>query len=507
MRQLSRSKKALLNTIVLAVYQIISFVCGLILPRLIMKHFGSTYNGICSSITQFLSFITILQVGIAGSTRFSLYKVLNDKDTKGISGIVNATERYMKKVGLVLLIYIGILALVYPLAVRSHLSNISIAALVVIIGAGTFAQYFFGITYQILLNADQRQYVYYLILSISTILNTVVAVVLMATGNSIHIVKLGSAFVFVLQPIILGIIVKHDYNIDKSVPPNKEGLKGRRDVMWHSVANIIHNNVGLVSLNLFANQKIVSVYSVHYLIFNSLSLVLSIFTMSLESAFGSIFANKEYEKAYNHLEKYEFFMCFAVIVVFSSALTLIEPFVSIYTEGITDVNYIVPVFAYTAVIAQAVMCLRQPYLTIVQAAGHYKQTRNGAFIEAAINIVLSTTLTYVYGIIGVAIGLLVANTYRTVQYVFYLSKNIVNRSARKAIKTITWTLTTSAVVVVVQVLIVNSIPIFNWSTWVLDGVICFMAACVISVVSAVIFYKKRFMETVGTIFHMVFNKR
>ena len=59
-------------------YEMVAVICGLILPRLILSTFGSSYNGITSSITQFLSCVTLLRAGIGGVTRASLYKPLAD---------------------------------------------------------------------------------------------------------------------------------------------------------------------------------------------------------------------------------------------------------------------------------------------------------------------------------------------------------------------------------------------------------------------------------------------
>ena len=52
-----RTKKAVINTMTSIIAEIVSIICGLILPRLILGAFGSSYNGITSSITQFLSCI------------------------------------------------------------------------------------------------------------------------------------------------------------------------------------------------------------------------------------------------------------------------------------------------------------------------------------------------------------------------------------------------------------------------------------------------------------------
>ena len=493
----SRGQKAVMNTAVLGLYQLTHFICGLILPRYFLLYFGSEYTGISSSITQMLSFITILQFGIAGSTRFALYKTLANKDTRGTSGIVNATQSYMRKIAFCLLGYIVLLSVIYPYVAETGISKFDVFLLVLIIGVSSFSRYFFGITYQILLTADQRLYIYNGLATASTILNTILAVVLMKAGYNIHMVKLGSALIHVFTPILLALYVRKTYQIDRTVPQDKTALKSRWDVMWHSIANIVHNNTDLVVLTVLTNVKYVSVYTVHYLVVNGLFQIFSVFTNSLEAAFGNMFAKGEIKTAYRNLEQYEFFIGCFVSVVFSCALFLIVPFVQLYTAGVNDVNYTVPAFAALAVIAQMVMCVRQPYLTIVRAAGHYKQTRNGAIAEAVMNIVVSVVLVFFYGIIGVVVGTLVANLFRTLQFATYLRKNILNRPLRKPLFIMAWIALNTGIVCVLSQFILKWITINSWITWVLAGAVGFSVALAVTVVSALIFYRGQFFSAIG----------
>lgn len=55
---MSRKKRLLLNTTTALLHQIITVVCGFILPRLLLSYFGSQVNGLVSSISQFLAFIS-----------------------------------------------------------------------------------------------------------------------------------------------------------------------------------------------------------------------------------------------------------------------------------------------------------------------------------------------------------------------------------------------------------------------------------------------------------------
>ncbi len=56
-----RSKKAILNIISSLMMQITILICGFVVPKLIITNFGSNVNGLISSITQFLAYISLLE--------------------------------------------------------------------------------------------------------------------------------------------------------------------------------------------------------------------------------------------------------------------------------------------------------------------------------------------------------------------------------------------------------------------------------------------------------------
>ena len=80
-------------------------------------------------------------------------------------------------------------------------------------------------------------------------------------------------------------------------------------------------------------------------------------------------------------------------------------------------------------VAEGIYCIRLPYQAAVYAAGHFKQTRNGAAAEAVINISLSVCLVPFAGLIGVAVGTFAAMTVRTVQYIWYYHAKLMHENA------------------------------------------------------------------------------
>lgn len=90
MREVSQKKRVLYNSIANGVYQIVLLVSGLILPRFILFAFGSAYNGLVASMTQFLGITEVLTMGLAGAARVELYDSLAHNDINRTSGIIRA---------------------------------------------------------------------------------------------------------------------------------------------------------------------------------------------------------------------------------------------------------------------------------------------------------------------------------------------------------------------------------------------------------------------------------
>ena len=502
----SRAEKASLNVATGLLAEIVTLVCGLILPRLILSHFGSSYNGITSSAQQFLSLIAILNVGIAGSTRVALYQTLSRNDTSGTSAIVRATEQYMRKVAMVLAAYIVILSLTYPVFVETGFEYWDVAILVIAAGANSFGSYFFGAAYQALLSADQCVYITNVLNIITTILNTVIAAFLISAGFSIQVVKLSSAIVYILKPALQNLYVSRKYRIDKTVKPDSSALSKRKDVMAHSIANIVHDNTDIVILNLFCDVKIASVYTVYNLVMAALRNFLRVFTNGTEAIFGSMWAKGEKEQIQKSIGYYEFIMGTMVSTVFATTMIMILPFVFLYTKGINDVEYILPTYAMVITVAQAFFCLRSPYLALVQGAGKYKETKQGAVLEAALNLGISFILVQFLGIVGTAIGTLVANMFRTIQYAVYIQKNICQRSIKTIICRLGWGFFNLICVCLSCGQLTLRYTEWSWGAWIICGFLTFILSCLITIISALVFYRKDLFAILGII-KRVINKR
>ncbi len=424
---MNRSQKFKLNSLTALLRQAVTILCGFILPAYILQTFGSAINGLISSITQFLAFITLLEMGIGPVIQSNLYKPLAEGDTESVSKIIVSSTKFFRRLAYIFIAYIIFLLIFYPLIVQSSFDHFFSASLILIISVGTLTQYYFGISFNLLLSADQRNYIPMLIQTGVIALNTLVSVLLMKAGASVHLVMLATAFIFVLRPLALVIYVKKHYVLDEKINYDTEPIKQKWNGFAQHFAAVVTANADVVILTMFSSLENVSVYAIYALVVNGMTSAVVTFTTGISSMWGNMLARGELDVLKKSYERVEIFTHTGVTWAFTTTAILIVPFVTVYTKNISDANYTVPTFALIFTAAYGLRCIRIPYLCITHAAGHYKQTQNGALIQMILNLIISLALVIPFGLIGVAVGTLVAMTYHTFYFAWYLRKNVLNR--------------------------------------------------------------------------------
>lgn len=501
-----RGKKAILNIIVSLLLQIVTLICGFIIPKLIITKFGSDVNGLVSSITQFLAYITLLEAGFGPVVKAALYKPIADKNKKQIENILKASEKFFRIIALIFIIYLIILSVVYPTIVNTEFAFVYTMSLVLIISISTFAEYFFGMTYKLYLQAEQETYITSIIQIIGYILNTVVIVILVEANANIHIVKLISGLIFVLRPIAQNIYVKKKYNINLKDADKQYKLKQKWDGLAQHIASVVHNNTDITILTIFAPITEVSVYSVYYLVVKGIKSIIQAFTGGIDASFGDMIAKGEKEQLNKSFKTYELFYYTITTIAYTSTIILIVPFIAVYTFGITDANYIRPLFAILLVLSEFVWAIRLPYSSITLAAGHFKETRKGAWVEAISNITISLIFVWKYGIVGVAIGTLVAMLIRTVEFVYHTNKYILERKQSES--TIRFGII--AIQLIVVALLSKLLPTYeftNYLIWIKYACMVLILTLIVVLPINIIVYKKDVKDLLDIIKRNVSRKK
>lgn len=482
----NRSRALRINVICGWASELFALISGLILPRLVLVAFGSSANGLVNSISQFLGFSVVLRAGVGAVTRAALFKPLAENDIDSVSAIMVATRSYMRKVSLIIAGYIGLISVSYPFIANGEHSKLMMFVLVLIVGATTFVENFFGIKAMILLQADQKYYIHTIFALISMIAAFAVSVLLIQLGFSLIVVKLGAMCCTFISPILLNLYVRRHYKLNMSTKANNVVISQRWDAFAQQMAIVVNSNIPLVILTFFVDLKEVSVYTIHNMVVLNIKKVVETCVVGTNSAFGSMMANGEEKELERSFKFIEWIYYAASTVVFSVTAIMFVPFIRIYTNSITDVNYIRPTFAFTMSFVALVACMRVLCQNLVEAAGHFKQTRNGSIVEVIINICSSLIFVYFFGVIGVLFGMLVSSIIRTIQYALYATKNVLKISRWHVVRSMGVYVATFLAIVLLGSLIKipTDLNYLTWCAWALISVVfAFVVVLIVSLVN------------------------
>lgn len=501
-----RSKKALINVVISLLSQFVAIISSFILPRLYIKNYGSEVNGLVSSIGQFLAYITLLEAGIGPVIKSALYKPIAQNDKKQLANVLRAAEKFFRGIAGIFIVYLIAIVVLFPLLMKSQFDTLFTVSLILIMAIGTFTEYYFSMTYNLYLQAEQKKYITLGIQIVLTIINLIITVFLINFGCSIQIVKLVSAILFIVRPLFLNFYVKKKYNISFEDVDENYKLEQKWDGLAQHIAAIIHNNTDVTVLTLLASLKEVSVYSIHMMVVRGVRSLTQSFTGGIDASFGDMIARNEKENLNKSFSLYETMFFTISTIFFTVALILIVPFINVYTSGITDANYYRPVFACLLVLSEFMWAIRLPYSSITLAAGHFKETMKGAWVESGVNIILSVLLVFKFGIVGVAIGTLVAMIIRTIEFMYHTSKHILDRSV--------WDTYKRLLIIVLQIILsvvignlIPSINIVDYSSWIIQAVIITVITTIIVILTNSLIYTEDTKNVLNKFKTIIFRKK
>ncbi|MNM14034.1 hypothetical protein D3C81_242360 [compost metagenome] len=428
------AKRSFLNVSVGLLSQLITIALSFFIPRLVMLHYGSEANGLIASITQIIAYLSLLEAGVGAASIQALYRPVGENDRSKINDILAATSIYYKKTGLYYFAAVILLAVVYPFVIKSGFDALTVMAVVALSGLGGAVNYYFQGKFRVLLIAEGKNYIESSVVMVANIVNNVVRILLLLGGFNIIAVQSVYFIVVLLQIIVYRVYIKRNYKwIDLNRKPDFDAISQKNSALIHELSYLIFKNTDVLVLTVFTNLKVVSIYVMYNLIFNIVDNVVVMINGSLKFALGqSYFGNRtKFMKMFNLYETYYIAFIFGMI---SIVTILILPFMRMYTAGIHDNNYIDYFLPILFAIAKLLMNARAPSDTVIEIAGHFKNTQGRSILESVINLVCSIVFVLLFGIYGVVLGTIAALLYRTTDMILYSNKRLLERSPWVTIK-------------------------------------------------------------------------
>ena len=414
--------------------QIIILLLGLVLPRLFLIHYGSEINGIIASVNQVFTYVALLESGIGAATVQALYKPIIEDNKEDICSILSATKYYYKKVSLLYLIAIILISIIYPFLVTTTLNWWQLTLIILFQGLPGVVNFYFQATLLQLLLAEGKNYIVSnvnLIIQISIYISKIILVLL-----KVNIIYIQAIYFLIslVQMLIYFIYFRRKYKwVNLNKKPNHNALNQKNSFLIHQISLLIFSSTDMIILSIFCDFEVVSIYSIYNLIFTSINMLIGTIYNSISFNLGHNYhaCKKNYIKIHDTFENYYISFVFATI---SICYILIIPFLRLYTQGISDGNYINQPLGLLFCLVQLLTSIRVICNNLIRISGHMKNTISRTIIESGINLVASMFFVNKYGIYGVLMGTIVALLYRTIDIVLYANYKILKRKPHKLYK-------------------------------------------------------------------------
>lgn len=483
----SRSKKFFYNTLFTALLQVVNIIATLIVPKFMLQYYGSEINGLVTSITQFINYFNLVEAGLSNATIYALYKPLADKDSEKISSIVSASKKFYVQSGLVFTALTMVLAVIYPLYIDIEgFSPYLVALLVVVLGSNGFLEFFTLAKYRVLLTADQKTWVISISSIVHMLLQTAIIAVLAYFQINIVIVRAVAVSSIVLRSVILSAYCKIKYkNINYKAKPDIKALDKRWDAMFLQVLGAIHQGTTVILLTVIVKDlTLVSIYSIFNIVISGINSVLGIFNSGLAASFGEVIAKGEKKVLQKAYKEFELSFYCIITFVFGVSFIMIMPFVNLYTAGITDANYDMPLLGFMMVLNGYLYQIKTPQGMLVMSAGMYKETKWRTLTQGLIAFIGGVILAFPFGIYGIVLAAILSNLYRDIDLCFFASKHITNLKPIFTIRNIAKSLLQISLIVVPFYFI--KINALSWTEWILyTGVLAMYAGVVVLIITLI----------------------
>ncbi len=423
-------KKASFNFIASVLYQIANLMVGLFLPKFYTEIFGSVYNGLNSSVSQIMSLLAVLQFGISAPSIQQMFKYIATDNKEMISAIYWDTGKQYRRMGYIFLLAIIPIIILFPLMIKDDLPYMIIVSFILLRAISSAMEYFFQAKYSVIMIAHNFSYVIYIINIIMLLFSTILHFMVLFFTKNILLYQSVAVLATFVRLIIVHTYINKNFHYLKGLKKQSVKLEKntkRNDVLVSEIAGMVINSTDLIVLSSMSGLISASIYSVYSYVTSGLGNVLSSCREAVFAGVGKAYY-ADFATYQKKMEKFESIYLFLVFFLYSTAILLFRPFIETYTARM-DAKYYYLGLPLLFILEKFIVNIRIPSIVAINTAGHFKQVKNYAVIEAIINIIVSISLVKPLGVYGVLIGTIAGAIYRTPILIHYTSKNILQRTS------------------------------------------------------------------------------
>lgn len=409
-----RVHKSILNAKVNLVFYFLSLFFAFFSRKIFLDCLGAEFIGLTGTLTNFLGYLNLAELGISGSVCYFLYKPLQENNRQEIAELLSLFGYLYNWIGCIILFGGLLLSCFFPFIFSDNELGLGIVyfSFYSILGSSLIG-YFINYR-QVLLTADQKNYLVAVYYQSAGLLKTIIQIALAYTYKNLY--------VWVAVEFLFGIIgcIVLNWKINKEYPWLKTNKKlGRpfmkkyprvlvytRQIFIHKIKDFLLYRSDELFIFAFVSLKMVAFYGNYTIITTKVGQLFTSVMGSIEASIGNLIAEGNLSNTmkvfWEMLTLRHFvagFLCFAIY-------HFIEPFICLWLGE----EYILPKSILILMVINNYIGTSRSVVDMFNASHGLFADTWSAWFELILNISLTLYCGYQWGIAGILLSKIITTS-------------------------------------------------------------------------------------------------
>ncbi len=490
-------RKAIKNSVMAVIYQVINLTVAVFLPRWIIYEYGSDVNGLTSNINQYLAILNLLQAGLLAASAFDMYKPVAEGDSRLVGKIFYSAKHSYSQLSY---IFFVLAVVIIPIALGGRSKQISmqevfLAVIMMAVSGSLNFRYF--CSFDLIFTVHQDKYV----LSISQLIERIIYYIGVYVSIALDLHFLYMYFAHIIGTVAKLVYLQSEFQhrFEKNIYAYKNQIeykpKSQSHVLINQTVFRAIDSLPIVVVTQLYDLSYASIYSIYIMISNVFKTLFDAVHISIAPSMGILFAEGNKTKCSDTFDFIQTVIFFLLNVVSICISILLLPFIAIYIGDGAEQNYICNNIAVWISIYTVLSVYFSQFDVMVNVTGTYNLTYKSNIVLGLITVVVTILCAFIdYQLIfaGISVFYFIANLLRynlINSRLFPLSKKCM---LRPVITVFLFICTYSML----------SVPLFEFASlsflhWLLIAVVSGCCGIIISLVFLICFDRKQLRKAVS----------
>lgn len=407
-----RMQKSILNAEVNLIFYFITLLLAFFSRRIFLECLGAEFIGLTGTLGNILGYLNLAELGITASIGYFLFKPIQTNNRKEIQDILSLLGYLYNWIGCIILAGGILISLFFPLIFAKAELGLSIIYFAYYSFLGSSLIGYFINYRQVLLSADQKNYLVAVYFQSANFLKTILQLLLAYTYQNLY-VWVGIEFIFgIVGCIILNWKINKEYpwlQVDKSkgktlLKQYPEIIAKTKQVFIHRIKDFVLIKSDELFIFLFVSLKMVAYYGNYMIVISKFISLFNSITGSVGASIGNLVAEGDKTKMIKVFWEYTTIQHTIAATICFSLYAFIEPFISHWlgTEYIMDHKILIMLMFFLYISNS-----RGSVDAFNYAHGLYADVWS-AWAELIINVSITIVAGLQWGIIGILLGKIVS---------------------------------------------------------------------------------------------------